>query len=226
MNQSSPPTEAQAGADELIPTRWSLIERLRDWDDQESWREFFDTYWRLIYSLATKAGLSHTEAEDVVQETIVSVCRKISEFKADPKLGSFKSWLLQLTRWRILDQLRKRPPADEARQHRRPDRAPSDPPSTATEERVPDLSPSHLETIWEQEWESNLIEAALERLKPQVGARQFQIFYLHVIKQLPPTEVARGLGVNLGQVYLAKHRMAGLFKKAVKEVEELAGGRG
>ena len=30
--------------DELIPTRWSLIGRLKNWDDQVSWREFFDTY--------------------------------------------------------------------------------------------------------------------------------------------------------------------------------------
>jgi len=35
--------------DELIPTRQSLLGRLKDWEDQASWREFFDTYWRLIY---------------------------------------------------------------------------------------------------------------------------------------------------------------------------------
>ena len=34
--------------DELLPTRWTLIERLKNWDDQESWRQFFDTYWKLI----------------------------------------------------------------------------------------------------------------------------------------------------------------------------------
>ena len=54
-------------ADELIPTRWSLICRLKDWNDQVGWREFFDTYWKLIYSVAIKAGLTDAEAQDVVQ---------------------------------------------------------------------------------------------------------------------------------------------------------------
>jgi len=77
--------------------------------------------------------------------------------------------------------------------------------------------------LWEEEWQRNLVEAALEKLKPQVKAKQFQIFYLHVIRELPPLKVARALGVNVGQVYLAKHRLSGLFRKAVHEVEAAAG---
>ena len=42
--------------EEFIPTRRSLLTRLKEWDDQESWQQFFDTYWRLIYSVALKSG--------------------------------------------------------------------------------------------------------------------------------------------------------------------------
>ena len=56
-----------------IATRASLLVRLKDREDQASWQEFFDTYWRLIYSVATKAGLNDAEAQDVVQETVISV---------------------------------------------------------------------------------------------------------------------------------------------------------
>src|SRR5712691_101316 len=92
----------------LIPTRESLLSRLKNRSDQESWNTFFDTYWRLIYSAAIKAGLSKEDAQDVVQETVIAVCRSMPEFKYDRKAGSFKGWLLQLTRWRVGDQLRKR----------------------------------------------------------------------------------------------------------------------
>ena len=51
-------------AEDLIPTRESLLSRLKNWDDQESWRDFFDTYWRLIFNLARKAGLS--DADEVI----------------------------------------------------------------------------------------------------------------------------------------------------------------
>ena len=81
-----------------LQTRWSLIGRLKDMDDRQSWQEFFDAYWKLIYSVALKAGLSDAEAQEVVQETVISVANKMPEFKADPAAGSFKSWLLTLTR--------------------------------------------------------------------------------------------------------------------------------
>ena len=66
--------------EELLPTRRSLLDRLRDWEDQAGWREFFDTYWKFIYSMAVRSGLSDQEAEDVVQETVTSVARRCRSF--------------------------------------------------------------------------------------------------------------------------------------------------
>ena len=57
----------------LLATRRSLVERLADWGDQRRWQEFFDTYWKLIYSAARQAGLTDTEAQEVVQETVITV---------------------------------------------------------------------------------------------------------------------------------------------------------
>ena len=95
-------------AEDMIPTRYSLLSRMQDRDDHDSWKDFFDTCRRLIYSFALKSGLTDAEAQDVVQETVISVVKDIEKFKRDRTLGSFKGWLRNLTRWRIVDQLRKR----------------------------------------------------------------------------------------------------------------------
>jgi RNA polymerase sigma factor (sigma-70 family) len=208
--------------EDLIQTRWSLIQRLKNLDDQESWREFFETYWRLIYSVASKSGLTHTEAEEVVQETILSVCRKMPEFRADPEAGSFKSWLLALTRWRIGDQFRKRARAERLRHHKSAAPDPATEVSTATEERVADSAGNLLEAVWNEEWQQNLLDTALEKLKTQVKPKHYQIFYLLAVKEQPPLKVAQTLGVNVGQVYLVKHRVGSLFRKALKEAEAKA----
>src|SRR3989442_10829475 len=97
--------------DEFIPTRRSLLTRLKNLDDQESWKDFFDTYAKLIHRVAIKAGLNDAEAQDVVQETVIIVAKKLPDFKYDPALGSFKSWLRLITRRRIEKQLKKRMPA-------------------------------------------------------------------------------------------------------------------
>ena len=50
-------------ADELIPTRQSLLSRLKNSEDRASWQDFFDTYWKLIHSVAIKSGLTEAEAQ-------------------------------------------------------------------------------------------------------------------------------------------------------------------
>src|SRR5207237_4024298 len=105
-------TQPSGVRDDLLPTRRSLLSRLKNWNDQESWNDFFTTYWKLIFTSARKAGCTEAESQDVVQETLISVSRAMPDFKYDSRAGTFKGWLLNLTRWRIRDQLRKRLPPD------------------------------------------------------------------------------------------------------------------
>ena len=204
-------------ATELIPTRNSLLSRLKDWEDQDSWQDFFNTYSKLLYGVAIKSGLSEQEAQEVVQETVITVARRIPEFKYDPATCSFKTWLLNLTRWRITDQLRKRRP-EEARRLHRPDPSAR----TPTLEQVPDPGGLNLDVVWDEEWQRHLLEAATVRVKLQISPEQYQIFDLAVCKKWPVTRIARELGVNVGQIYLAKHRVSSLIKKEVKKLEKKA----
>src|SRR5437016_13693564 len=94
-------------ADEYLPTRRSLLGRLKDWNDKESWRVFFDTYWKLIYNTAIRTGLTDAEAQDVVQETMISISKTMPTFEYQ-EAGSFKNILKKVTSWRIQDHIRKR----------------------------------------------------------------------------------------------------------------------
>jgi RNA polymerase sigma factor (sigma-70 family) len=206
-------------SDQLLATRWTLIERLKNWDDQESWRQFFNTYWKLIYGVAIKSGLTHPEAQDVVQETVMSVCKNMQNFKADPAYGSFRAWLLNLTRWRITDQIRKRGRGANAREELPRAASNGDTTSTPVEERVPDPAGNAVEAIWNDEWEKHILDAALEKVKQQSSGKHYQIFYLQAIKQIPPAKIAKTLNVNVDQVYLIKHRLTKIFEEALKELE-------
>ncbi len=199
----------------LVQTRRSLVDRLANWDDQRRWQEFFDTYWKLIYSAARQSGLTDVEAQEVVQETVITVAKKIDKLKYDPAIGSFKGWLLQITRWRIVDQFRKRAPGAAKRPRLADDRF------TATIERIPDAQGVDLDVLWEKEWQENLFSAALSRLKKKIDPKQFQIFDCYVRKEWPAQKVADQLRVNVGQVYLARHRVAALLKKEIKALQKL-----
>jgi RNA polymerase sigma-70 factor (ECF subfamily) len=136
--------------------------------------------------------------------------KSMPNFQYDAKKGSFKGWLLHLTRWRISDQFRKRQRGLEhlAGNSRRPD-------ETATVERVPNPDGPELEALWDEEWERNLVGAAIESVKRKVDPKQYQLFDLYVLKKWTVSKVAQTLSVNPGRVYLTKHRINRLIKKEI-----------
>ena len=206
------------GAEDPAATRSSLVKRLRNWEDQGSWQDFFDTYWKLIYAVALKAGLSETEARDVVQETVLAVAKQMRENGYDRTKSSFKNWLCLITRRRIIDHFRKRTDPKL-----RPMLQSSDETTrTDTIARVPDPASLELDSVWEEEWQKNLLDAAIERVKRQVTPKQFQIFDLSVLRELSVAEVTALLKVNAAQVYLARYRVGALVKKEAKRLEAQA----
>ena len=203
--------------EEPVPTRQSLLERLRRWDDSEGWQEFFDTYWKLIYRAALSSGLSPSEAEEVVQETVISVAKQMPAFQYKPsgQGGSFKRWLYTLTKWRIVDQLRSH--SRDRSLVRSPEACDSEVDPMAT---IPDPVGNRLDSLWEAEWEQNLLEAALEQVKRRTDPRHYQVFYLKVVKNWSALKVARIMNVSIPQVYTVKHRVSKELKVTLAQLRE------
>ena len=204
---------------DLIATRASLIHRLKNWQDQSSWQDFFDTYWKLIYDVARRSGLTDAEAHDALQETMISVARRMPDFQYDPATGSFKAWLLNLTRWRITDQLRKR--------NRFPHSgSSSDDTATGvgTVSGLIDPESEDISKLWDAEWERNLLDTAIARVKRRIDPKKYQIFDLCANKGWRADKVAAAFRVPVGQVYLAKHRVTRMIKTEVKRLKKEAAG--
>jgi RNA polymerase sigma-70 factor (ECF subfamily) len=206
-----------------IRTRPSLLHRLKSGDDADSWQEFYRIYGKLVRDFALQAGLTGTEAEEVIQETAIGTAKHLPEYRYDPKVCRFKTWLLNQASWRIKDQLKKRQraagfagEADVA-----PGRSSADPDGsrTATINRVPDPGSVNLDTLFELEWRKNLFAAALDRVKPSFSLKQFQIFDLLVIHEWPAAQVAKALGVSLANVYVCRHRISKAVKKEITQLE-------
>lgn len=199
--------------DQYVSTRASLLHRLKNWQDESSWRDFFNIYWKLIYGVARKAGLTDSEAQDVVQETLISVAKHMPAFKYDPTIGSFRAWLLNLTRWRITNQFRKRQPYAE----HRPEGASFS--GTGTVDAVLDPVSLDLDAIWQAEWETNLMNAAMNNLRRRIEPQRLQIFDFYVNKEWPPEKVAEHFRVSIDLVYQVKHRVTEAIRAEVSRLE-------
>jgi RNA polymerase sigma-70 factor (ECF subfamily) len=195
---------------DLDATRVSLVRKLQESLSGPAWKEFFDRYWMLLFRTARRAGLNAMDAEDVVQEALIGICERIKTLKYEPGQGSFRGWLLRITRRRIADHWRSR--ASEKKtvfDESKLDGERSEPPT-----------PGELEKIWDEEWQLAIQTLALEHAKQQVTAKQFQIFEMHVVKGQPVKAVCDLLGVNAGQVYLAKLRVGRIVEREVQLLRE------
>ena len=196
-----------ANEGELIPTRASLLGRLKNSKDQASWQEFFDTYWSLIYGSARKAGLSDDDAKDVLEGTINSVAEHMPKFRYDPEIGSFKAWLHQLIRLQIISRTLKRRPSSGApsREH-------------AAAESHP--SAKALDQMWETEWKTNLQNASVANVKRRLDPKRYQIYDLLVNKQWAAEKVSALMSLSVDEVTAAKQNIAEMIQAEVKRLEE------
>jgi RNA polymerase sigma-70 factor (ECF subfamily) len=199
------------------------LNRLKTGDDNASWQEFYRVYGKLARDFAIQAGLTDTEAEEVVQETAIAMAKHLPEYRYDPKVCRFKTWLLNQASWRIKDQIKKR--AKSGHPAAQPDSGPasevrSDPNRTPTANRMPDPRGLDLDALFEEQWRKSLFVRALDRVKEKFSLKQFQIFDLLVQKEWPAAEVARSLAVTLANVYVTKHRISVAIKKEIKRLEK------
>ncbi len=149
-----------------------------------------------------KQGLKEMEANDVVQETFIRVAKNLKAGKFDRNKGSFKAWLMNQCRWRIIDQFRARSKDLASSQPMRNDDGER---RTDIIENFADPKGDQLERMWNREWSSNLTELALRAVKAKVAPLQYQIFLCYVVKEWGVDKVKEELGV---------HRYPGLSGKA------------
>ena len=208
--------------DEPLPTRPSLLERLKDPRDDASWEEFHRTYCGLFLGVARRAGLKEHEAEEAVQETLISVARKMPGFRYEPGKDSFKGWLLQIVRWKIVDQVRRRRCAaravfgEEASSLAEQLALTEDLKYDSGKIPADAVDPrQNFAAMWDAEWERYVLAQALARVKRQAKPEHYAIYHLHVIEERPMAEVGRTLSVSAAAIYLAKHRVGALVKKEI-----------
>ncbi len=201
-----------AQADDSLQTRASLLKRLRDLDDAESWNRFYETYSRAVRGLARKRGLTNAEAEEVAQEVFKRIAETIHAFEPTERTGSFRRWLYQLARWRSDDKIRERgrlsvePLADTH--------------SSGLQPQAQKIAaPDDVEEALEADARRRLLQAALDRLRNRLNPRDLQIFHHLAIEEWPVTKVAGFYGIRPALVYVIRHRVGRQLRQELERIE-------
>ena len=197
-------------AHDPMPTRPSLLLRIRDAGDRSAWEQFVALYAPMIYRFVRRRGLQDADAADVTQEVLRTVAAKAGCLEYDPAVGSFRAWLFTVTRHTLINA--------QKRQSRHP-RGTGD---TAMHHRL-DAQPApgaDEKALWEQEYRNSRLNWAAERVRVRCEDTTWQAFWRTAVEGESPRAVAESLGMSVGAVHIAKSRVIARLKAVLGELPE------
>ena len=174
------------------PTQPSLLLRIRDASDAESWRTFVSIYAPLIYRSCRRRGLQDADAADVGQEVLTQVARSIRDFEYQPGRGRFRDWLGAVVRNKVCRFLE-----NEVRGVR----------GVVVDESLENLGAAEADGEWVAEFHAHLLSAALGRIRDRFEPPTWSAFEGVWLHNRASHEVARDLALPIEAVYLAKSRV-------------------
>jgi RNA polymerase sigma-70 factor (ECF subfamily) len=185
----------------------TLLERLKAENAHEAWEEFFALYWRPIVGYARKIGLDRAQADDVLQETMITLMRILPAFTLNRERGSFRNFLFTIVHRRSLHLLRRRRNEGAA--------------FGTTGHNLETLAGAQPEPSALAAWRESLVAEGLRLLRadPALGTETFAVFHAYAVEGRPAEEVARDFGTSRNNVYRIKNR---LLKRLQSIVARLA----
>lgn len=184
-------------------TRPSLLERLRDGEDQHAWEEFDTRYRELILRYGRRSGLQPADCQDVRQMVMMGLSSALPSFVYKPDLGRFRDYLGAAVRNAI-------------RRHRaRRGRAGEVPISEVDESSLPSEDEAWVEA-WNEEWMLHHYRRAMKRIRHDVAPKSLRMFE-GLLEGLGVDELARRHAVTTDAVYKVKQRVRDRLKELVAE---------
>ena len=197
----------------LPETRHSLLVRLAAPEDAQAWREFASIYERAIFRYSKSRGLQDADAEEVVQQVLSTVHRKIGDWRPTGRPGAFRAWLLQTARRTSLKALRDRTRCDRAAG------------GTSVLEKLGQAPAGAgaeigLEDEDLNDWRKWAFCVAASQAEKEVEPTTWQAFWLTAVEERSASETAAELGIKIGSVYTAKCRVLARIKEIASVMRE------
>lgn len=194
--------------DEIPQTRQSLLLELGQ-RSNGAWEEFLKVYENALVRFCKAKGLQEADVQDVLQDVLTAVLKRIPTWDSDSTKGSFRGWLFRVARNISIDAINLRAKKTTASGSSQVVRMLSE---------LPEEHPT--ETSFEIEYQRSLFDWASRQVKSEVREITWQSFCLTAIEGHKAEKVAADLGIAVGSVYTAKCRVVARIREKIAKMEQ------
>jgi RNA polymerase sigma factor (sigma-70 family) len=190
-------------------TRVSLLGRLRfDPGNQAAWGEFVEHYGSKIFGWCRKWNLQEADAQDVTQNVLLKLAKKLHEFSYDPT-RSFRAWLKTITHhaWSDFVESQKRPGLGSGD-------------SSVGNMLQSVAARDDLVTQLEAEFDREILVEAMARVRLRVAPQTWSAFTLTAMDGLSGAEAAVRIPMQVAQVFVAKRRVQKMLQEEIAKLEK------
>ena len=182
-------------------TRLTLIQRIKNKSDEQSWQEFVDIYRPYIAAVVRNMNINEAEIDDHVQTVLVICWNKLPEFDYNPGKGKFRFWLSRIVNYTVVNHIRKTGRRMELQENIE----------------IPLSVSPDVEQMAEHEWKIFISKLAWENIKQNLSENVIYSFE-QLMKGRKPAEIAAEIGVEENTVHVQKNRIE---KKLFLEIQHL-----
>ena len=185
-------------------TRSSVLRAVASTENEVAWQRLFDLYAGFVFSIARSKGLTDADADDIVQIVFTDLARNLPTFQYDRAKGKFRSYLVGLVHWRVMDRLKAGKRDLELKE--------------AFLEEAKAAASSGDDSFAEREWQAAALEEALRRIKPDVNPEHYAAFVASAIEGQDTEAVMRLYGLTRDNLYQIRKRLTAKLRETVASV--------
>ena len=196
---------------ESVKTDILLLEGIRNQEEDE-WSKFYDRYALVVYNFARKLGCSPEMAEDILQDSMMTLWRVLPRFQYNPKRGKFRSFLFKIAETKIRDTYRRNKrykPISSNGEYLSSDK-----------DCDREIGTEVMEYHWDHAFEENILSKAILVVQEKVQPTTFKSFLKVFIEKKEVKEVAKILNIPPNRVSQHKHTVCKLIIQEAKRLRE------
>ena len=194
-------------------TSLSLLDRVTNSTDSDSWDRLAELYVPLMQRWLTQYDVQRSDADDLIQDVLAVLMQELPQFDHNQRTGAFRNWLRKILVNRLRNLWRSRKYEPQAKG------------TSSLLEQLHQLEDDKSEQsrIWNADHDQHVITQLMEAVRPRFQEKTWEAFRRQLFDGQRADVVATELNMPISSVYVARSRVLSTLRREAEGLVDSIG---